>query len=170
MGGHAVCSVCLVTRAGACLCAPREQALGRQREGVGHTWLSFPDVAPPPGTHYTHWWPARQGGAGWVGVHRGVTFALCPCSTHSADRGNLGGIFSPISQWDPGLFFSSFGNMSFLDVPLLSCKRKLRSSRFPPLDAGTRRGETGLAAVPGDWMSVLAACALAGYPSPLSHA
>ena len=135
--------------------------------------MSFLDVGPPSGrrsgpppAHTTHTGgrPRRVGRLG--GGAPGVTFPLCPCSTHSADRGNRGGVFSPISQWNPGLFFSSFRKAVLCGHSTSFYKRKLRSSRFPPLGARTSLGETGLAAVPGDWMSVLAACASGWLPFP----
>ena len=130
-------SVYLVTRVGACLCAllasvpwvgmgpgaeahigvlsgrcppPRADAGGRVMGPLCRGFGSDPGVGPPLHTLHT----LVAGPAGWGRLGEGapgVTCVLCPCLTHSADLGKTGGgyPFSPISQWNPGLFFSSFG-------------------------------------------------------------
>ena len=104
--------------------------------------MSFLDVAPPPPcTHYTHWWPALQGWAGWVGSTYGDVHCVPALPTLQIGE-TMGGVFSPISQWNPGLSFLLSEKLSFLDNPLLSCKRNCEL-QFPPLDAGTSKVKLG---------------------------
>ena len=159
-------SVCLETRMGACLCALLTSVpwVGR---GLRRTSVSFLDVAPPlgpmpgaevrapyvgdsarspvlalPCTHYTHWWPALQGGAGWVGS-TGGDLRCVPALPTLQIGGNLGGVFSPISQWNPGLFLFFFQkSCPFWTLRFFPANGNC-DLRFPPLDAGTSKVKLG---------------------------
>ena len=110
--GRVVWSVCFVTRVGCLsLYAPREQALGwaKGRE-LGHTGLSFLDVAPPRGAHCTRWWPALRDGAGYVREHQGWPVSSVPAlPTLQIGGVNRGGaLFFPNIPVEPWAFLFFF--------------------------------------------------------------
>ena len=121
--------VSLPRRPGGCLSCVLLTGVPWVGRGLRRTSVSFLDVAPPPPpcTHYTHWWPALRGWAGWVGSTGGDVHCVPALPTLQIGE-TMGGFFSPISQWNPGLFFSSFRkavlsgqSASFLQTEIAGC-------------------------------------------------
>ena len=129
--------VSLPRRPGGCLSCVLLTGVPWVGRGLRRTSVSFLDVAPPPCTHYTHWWPALRGWAGWVGSTGGDVHCVPALPTLQIGE-TRGGFFSPISQWNPGLFFSSFRKAVLSGLCTSFRKQKSRSSRFSPLGARTR--------------------------------
>ena len=97
----------------------------------------------PPPLHTLHTLVAGPAGLGRLGGEHRWWLALCPCSTHSADRGNHGGILFPDIPVEPWAFLFFFQE----SCPFWTIRFFLANGncglRFPPLDAGTSEVKLG---------------------------